>query len=832
MNALPYVALCKSIPSVSALTEAIVRAATSAGPILLAVATLGFTAPSLWAQATLTGQVQDESGMPISMANVQLLAAADSALVQGTTADSSGTFRLGNVDAGRYKLHVSLIGYQDHLSAAFTVREAGQQSVEPVTLATRTIEMEGLTVDARRSLYEQRGDRLIINVGTSITLSGATALDVLKRSPGVVVNEQSSTISMLGKDGVRVLINGKRSYLPAQALTAYLSGVSAANIERVELITAPPAEFDAEGNAGFINLVLKQRPDDGLTGSLTASGGYGRGEVTTASGDVSYQRGAVSLLGSYSFLWNGQLQRSSNLRRITVPAPATETSMFSRRDRVQRNHNLRVSLDYQAGERTTIGAVVAGYDNRWSMDALSHMTTAIDRAPATRVRSDNDEVNHWQHLMGNVNMRRRLGGGRTVSIDLDHLRYNNENPTEYHNTSTDVASGQATDEVLSSGKTTPLHITVAKVDYRGADDATWTINAGVKGAFSQFTNDPTFSGLVSAAWLGDTVLGGKTDLREDVLAAYGSIRYQLSDGASANVGLRYELTDSHLGSKEAPNLVDRRFGSLFPSVTYTHELSNEVKANASYTRRITRPSFNDMAPYLYFFDPSTLLTGNAAIQPALINTLKMDLTARSVLASVQYAWEDSSIAQFQSRVIPDENVQLILPANQRGTKTVTALLAAPLSMANWWTTQNNATLIWQEIDGFRFGEPFAARHTSVRLNTTHTVSLPRSFTVEGTGFYQGPMLFGTMRFERMWDINVALQHTLPGRSGQLTLAVDNVFETSNWAGEQGSPRDPIHIRWTLELQHRTVKLTYTRRFGDGSSSRRATASEEESARVQ
>lgn len=192
------------------------------------------------AQIAVTGRVLDGEGAPVALANVQLLVQADSSFAAGTMADEEGRYRLDPVAPGDYLLYVSLLGYEDYLSGGVTLTGSGEERLPPVTLHEGTLEMQEVTVAARRALYEQQGDRLIVNVGTSVTLAGATALQVIERSPGVVVNRLSNTLSLLGKDGVRLMINGKLSHIPAGNLVQYLSGLSADTIERIEFITSPP----------------------------------------------------------------------------------------------------------------------------------------------------------------------------------------------------------------------------------------------------------------------------------------------------------------------------------------------------------------------------------------------------------------------------------------------------------------------------------------------------------------------------------------------------------------------------------------------------------------
>ncbi|MEM8558103.1 MAG: TonB-dependent receptor, partial [Bacteroidota bacterium] len=674
--------------------------------ILLALV-LG-SAPGSWAQGSVRGLIAAPDGEPLGFANVQLLVAADSSLVHGAVSTDDGTFSMASVSGGEFFLFVSLIGYEDLVTAPFPLSDGQTYDAGTLALTPGTFQIDEVAVEARRTLYEQRGDRMVVNVGQSVTLKGATALDVVARSPGVVVNEQSNTISMLGKDGVQVLLDGKLSYIPADGLVAFLDGLNADTIEQIELITTPPAEFDAEGNAGFINLVLKEQLSDGLSGSTTLTGGYGRGAVASASADARLRQGPLTVFGNVAFQWQGQDQSINTYLETQNGGAFLVTPTETDRDPVRRNVNGRLGLDYALSDRTTVGGLIAGYDNRWSMDAINQSAVSINGTPTTAIVSANEEINHWQHLMGNVNVRHTLASGLRTSLDLDALRFDNDNPTTYLNATTDVPNDLTTEETLESGKTTPLRIYVAKVDVSAPEEASLSWNAGVKGGFSRFTNTPVFPDNVDTDWVGDVGVGEESSLREDVLAAYGSVNLQLTEKTSAEIGLRYEHTTSNLESADGTQLIDRSYGDVFPSVYLSHQLREEMTVSASYARRITRPTFNDMAPFIYFLSPTTFFTGSTALQPAISDAIKADVTVGSIFASVEYTWVTDPIARFQTRVIPEANVQVSFPTNFDRQRTATALLAAPVELLSWWTTQNTATVTWLSIEGDRDAGAFEA----------------------------------------------------------------------------------------------------------------------------
>lgn len=808
---------------------------------LLSLLSIAFTLPAI-GQSTLVGRVQDESELPVPGANVLLLSAADSSLVQGAVTTDDGRFVLEPVAAGTYRLRVSFVGFTEHLSAPFVLSGEARRDMGTISLRPGDILLDGVLVEARRSLFEQRSDRLIVNVGSSVTLAGTGALDILKRSPGVVVSEQSGTISLIGKRGVQVMVNGRLTNVPPDALVQYLSGLSSDAIDRIELITAPPASMDAEGDAGFINIVLKQSPEEGAHGTASVSGGYGEGEVGSASTNVSVRSGAVRAFANYSFSWNDRNTTLTNFRRVDDGRGVLTTRSFSNRDPLQRNHNARLGLDVDLSDRTAVGAVVAGYDNRWTMDASTTQRILRDGAQTGRTIIENGEVNHWQHLMGNVHVTHHLAPGGTLSADADYLYYRNDNPNDYTTLSRDGGRDTGAPEDAATRKTTPFRIGAVKADYNRLLSSSWTLGTGVKASFARFTNDVKHERLLPDVPLGGASPTEDSQLSEDVFAAYLESDVQITPSISVKAGLRFEHAVSalQLGEDGGPesSTIDRRASQLFPSVVYTHELAERQQVAASYTRRITRPSFNDMAPFVFFVDPSTFFTGNPALQPALSNTLKLDYTHGTLFTSLQYARETSTIARFQNALIPESNLQRIAPVNYDRRDAVTALVSKPVRLISWWTSENSVLLGWQKVMAGSSRDaagpnPQERVQRSIRISATQSVSLPRGFGVEASGFYQSADLFGLVRFEPTWALNLGVERTLPDGWGRLTLSVDDVFDSDERTGVTRLPGDGTYAERTVDFSPRTLRLTYSLQFGRGKADRAPeTASEEERRRVQ
>ena len=519
---------------------------------------------SSFSQGIIKGQLLDENNEPLSFANVLLLEAKDTTLIKGILTDEAGLFTISNVQASNYLISFSMIGYREtyqNIEVKNEVLDLGSNQMES-TIA----QLEAVEVKAKRPLFEQQIDRMVVNVQHSITSAGGTALEILEKSPGVIINRQSNTINMAGKDGVVVMINGKISRMPANALIQMLQGMPAGNIDKIELIATPPASFDAEGDAGYINIVLKRNADDGINGSFTLVGGYGKGEKYGGNGNINYRAGKLSLFADYGFMFDRTPQIFKNFRSVEVDNVTLATNTVSSRKSTQRDHNYRLGFDYNLTEKTILGGLVAGYDNRWEMDAFNNIEISSNGTLDTLLGIDNDEINHWQHWMGNLNLQHNFEGNATLNLDADYLYYYDNNPTWYVNEYQSGAGEFLYEERVEVGKKTPIHVFVGKADFTKDWGEKFKLSAGFKGTGSRFDNDVSVANLRNDVWVFDPELTQKYQLEESIGAAYSSLNIKLSDKSTMSVGLRYEYTDSYLSSEQQEGIVDREYGNFFPSL--------------------------------------------------------------------------------------------------------------------------------------------------------------------------------------------------------------------------------------------------------------------------
>jgi len=789
-------------------------------------------------QKSIGGKVLNAKGEPLSFANVLLLKAGDSVLVQGTITEENGRFLLENIPTGRYLISTSMIGFKSTATAEFDFDGSSKLKLPPISLF-EGVELDEVTVTSKKNLYVQKIDRMVINVSSSILSEGSSALEILERSPGVLIDRQNSSISLVGKSGVVVMINGKQSYMPASSLVSLLEGMNAGNIETIELITTPPANFDAEGNAGFINIVLKEQTDVGLNGSYSLSFGVGNGTNTSDNINFNYRKNKINLFGNYSFLRDAQGQLFEFDRRF-LDSEGIPVDIFttSDRDPVQRNHTLRTGIDYQVSDKMVMGLLLWANDNKWTMDATNQSRETENDMPSALVELLLTERNQLQHFGSNLNLKHDFRKGEYISLDLDYLKYRLENPTVYTNSFFNSNNNFLREELTESDKTTPIDITVGKIDYSNRMSDKVKLDAGIKGAFSNFDNDVKVGTFQAQDFVEDPSLTDISNLKERILATYGSIDYNISDKTNLQLGLRYEHTDSELVSEKQGKVVDRTFGELFPTAYISHKVNDTLNLNFSYSRRITRPTFNDMAPFVIFVDPTTFFAGNPAVQPAISNAVKFDINYRSLLFSAQYSVEDGTISRFQSR-FDETNERLIFGAsNLDKTKVFSSTFGLPVTLTNWWKMQNNFTYLNTKFRNTVDGSLFNFEQNTLNINHTQSFTISENISSEININYNSPSIIsftGTAVLEAYYGINLGIQKKFGERGGTLSFKINDMLDSMKYTLTTDIPEQNLNTVNTFDFFNRTFLLTYSNRFGNRklkSARERGTGSEEEKQRVQ
>ena len=762
-------------------------------------------------QSSIRGYVIDSLGNPLYNASVVLLRAADSTLVKGRMTSKDGRYEFNKISSGSYLVLGTFVGFRQVYSSVLHLSSTDVDA-PAIKLAEKNEHLSQVTVRARKPLVEQTIDRMVINVAGNITSSGSTALDVLERSPGVAVDRQNNSLAINGKDGVVVMMNGKINHMPIASLVQMLAAMPADNIEKIELITTPPASLDAEGNAGYINLVMKQNTQYGTNGSYSLTGGYSKGEIIEGSMNFNHRKGKVNIYGDVAYTRTHINQTFSFYHTVKNEGKTLDNTSSSERRGLEGYLDGKIGLDYELNKKTIIGGLVTIYMHRWFMNADNLSYNYTDKALDSTVDLKLHEWHPTTSIDMNVNVQHTYRDGEKISLNLDYMHYRDENPSTYNNLYYDNGGSFLYNQQLMSNKSTPIGLGVVALDYTKNLSKKVALEAGLKTTVSHFTNDVVIEELVGSSWQTYKGLSAIYDLDENISAGYSSVNWNLNTNTSMKFGLRYEYTNTKLGTVKDPDIVDRHYGRLFPSYFVSHKIDDFNSLNFSYSRRVTRPTFWNLAPFLIFMDPNTFFSGNPNLLPSITDNVNLGYTFRRKLMSVSYSYEADPITNFSPKIDPATNTETLAADNQDSRKTLSASLSLPVEITPWWSLQANLSGEFQTLNAIYNGEKVAIKTNTFFINATQSFRLPKDFTFSLSGFYRSAGLFGIYKMNAFGSLDAGVQKKL-GSKSNFRFNVGNMLNSLKFVPSVNLPEKNLVSGGELIFRRTQFRLTYTHSFG-------------------
>jgi outer membrane receptor protein involved in Fe transport len=663
---------------------------------------------SSWAQSTfsVTGNVLDEKSEALPFANVLLVAASDSSLVKAVASEMDGKFTIEINIANHYLLKVSSVGYESFYSPKFQLnKETPILKLQPLKLTQANNALAEVTVVAKKPFIEQQIDRTVLNVENSIVASGNTALEVLEKAPGVVVDRQNNALKLKNKNGVLVQIDGRMSYLSQEALMQMLGNMNSEEITSIEIITNPSSKYDASGNSGIINIKLKKNKAFGTNGTLALSGG----DVWLPNSIDDLYRGSANLTLNHrnkkvNVFGTGNLSRNSFYNDNTLMRSTNYEGLKSDFDQSSRRFgkgvysSARMGADFFATDKTTYGIMLDA--NNWNGQMVSNGLTKIMefeenslKTASSLVPTSHRDLNDWNYT-GNFNIKHNFNEkGKEMTIDADYSGFKNyafqSFDTRFYDQNNTPTS------TLSQRNTTPsdINIYAAKVDFIIPTETKVKIELGAKTSFVKTDNDFLFEVENDNKWSTDP---GKTNhfrYKEFVNAAYFNISKQWNK-IGLQAGLRAEQTKSEGNSLTLYKVVPRSYLSLFPTAFLNQKINNKNALRYSYSRRTGRPNYQQLNPFLFFLDPYTFEKGNTYLKPQFTDNVELTYTYHDAISlALGYAYTSDNMFQ----VIEQDDATRVTyqtTTNLEKVKNYSANLSFPVVIAKWWNMHTNINLYY------------------------------------------------------------------------------------------------------------------------------------------
>lgn len=801
-----------------------------------------FCMPMLvWSQQvfTVSGRLIDTQREGLPFASVKVLQVLDSTLVRGDVTQVDGTYRIGLPSAGKYRLSYSMVGFQSETSAPFEITSA-QPTLQLPDVQLRMEEklLQGVTVRAQKPFIEQTIDKTILNVEDSPLAGGSTALEVLERAPGVVIDHQNDRIQLKNKSGVMIMIDGKRSFMSEADLTLYLRNMPSDQIATIEILTNPSAKYEASGNAGIIHIRLKKNKQIGTNGTFTAS--LGDAFIPNSTSDL-YRGNSQLMLNHRKEKWNvygtAGVNRSTwyndntLLRRVNFENQTTVFNQYAQRNGAGQGTTLRTGADYFLSPKTTLGVLYDG--NFWGGGMKGNNETDISQSNQLGGLTQLSDISmSRQSQSGNFNVRHLYNEkGKEVTFDIDYSHFRNRNEQNFE---TDFFGFTAQPTLIQRNITpTDIGILAAKMDWVLPihDKLKW--ETGLKSSWVQTDNNFRFEQQLDQVWRNDPTKTNHFQYEEWVNAGYVNFSYE-GKKIGIQTGLRAEHTQSNGYSITLDQRLKRAYLSLFPSVFIQHKVSDQHALRYSYSRRIDRPNYSQLNPFIIYLDPFTYEEGNPNLQPQFSDNLDMTYVYKDKLnIGIGY----SRTYDFMAQITEQDDATQVTRAIQRNLglfENVSVNVSLPTQVIKGWMMQNQGNLFYNKFsDDNLLGGRLSNAQWAYSLNSSHTITLPKRWSGEVTFWYNSPSIYGIFRNTKpQYALNAGVQRTFWDKKARVKFNITDVFLTSFWVGKVNYQNMDFVIsnRWTS----RRATLSFTYQLGNQQvkgARRRGTAVDAERQRI-
>lgn len=782
--------------------------------------------------AEVSGQVKDAGGQALPFATALLYSYPDSSFVKAGYSDESGVFRLFPLPAGRYYLRLTFSGLSPHESAAFSLSAGQKHEFAPIQLQEVDATLADVQITAHKPMITIKPDMTVFNVANSPIAIGSDAFELLRKAPGVVV-DNNDNIRLLGKSGVRIYINGKPSPLSSEDLAALLKSMSSNDIDAIEIITNPSAKYDAEGNAGVINIRLKK--DQRLGANATINAGYAVGIYSRYNGGIStnYRNKHVNAFGTYNLMtgagWESiKIDRTQNGLRIVQNSETVRSG---------RHHNIRGGADFNLDKRHTLGLLASVYTGKGARSTRSQSRIADLASDQTEsyLLSNTEDDRSNQNLNFNLNYRFEGENGKTWNMDADYGRFSFDNTVWQPNTY--LAPNRSTTLLERNFRLvtpTAIDIYTVKADHErpllgGA------FGAGAKFSWVTTDNDFNFYDVQGGEDLLNDNRSNQFVYRENINAAY--FTYQRSvKKLTFSGGLRAEQTNS-LGqliaaTPTANDEVKRNYLSLFPSggISYAASLKHNYRLN--YSRRIDRPRYDNLNPFETQLDELTYRRGNPFLQPQFTHSIELSHTFKQRLTStLSYSYTDGLITDILDTTEARRTFQTTVNLAQQ--QVLSLNVAAPFSITPKWSTYTTATGIYlRNYSNFGPGKEIDLQNVTWNVYHQSTFLLPKSFSLQLSGSYNAPALWmANLLSGDIWGVNAGLTWQFAEGRGSLQASVNDIFWGMRWEGRQEFGDLTFLANGANETREFKLNLRWQIGNGQVKSRKRKTGLEDEKGRI-
>jgi len=774
----------------------------------------------------ITGTVTDLQNKPLAGATILLLHANDSTNIKSTASGEDGKFIFKRLAAGRYIIQITGVGFKKFTSSILTVDHEHADLVLPaiaIEQANRKV-LKEVIVAAKKPQIEHRMDRTIVNVDAILTAAGSNALEVLSKSPGVFVNMDGS-INLNGKSGVLVLIDDKPTYLSAQDLAAYLRSLPAGVLEKIELISNPPARYDASGSA-VINLQLKKNRAPGCNGNVSI--GYNQG-IYGRSNDalnINYRNKKINLFSNISYARDAGGNEDGNRRYYYNTAGTDSSATFINRTYAYASNgwNLRAGLDYYVSAKTTLGILLTGGirprtdQQHYTSDQLN----ANQKPDSTAMGATNGSY-QWYSGGVNLNMQHRIKEkGELITADLDYVAIH-ANGSQLTSSTVYQPNGN-----ISSANDILYHLPAdiniwsAKTDYTLPLKGKANIEAGYKSSYvvTNYRND--WYNEAGNEFMPDYSKSDHFVYTENINAAYVSGSKEWKRWGIKG-GLRMENTNMYGYQPANIVIVDssfrRNYTHLFPSVHFfwKADSASHHTFSISYSNRIRRPNYQQLNPFVFYNDRYSYNAGNPSLKPQYMYAVELNYDYKGILGIEMAYFHATDL--IQSLIQPSQDIFITRPQNFGTFHSFNFLSFLSADVVKGWHVNAKLIVFHLVNTGIANNQTIHNHINSGELEFSNQFRLSKSWSAELDGSFGTSQLSGQTKTGSFWHLEAGVQKKILKDRIILGINANDIFHTIIRRDNTTVAKQMVAWR-TVKSDTQRIGISLSYRFGKDTNNRK------------
>jgi iron complex outermembrane recepter protein len=799
----------------------------------------------------ILGTIQDADGKPLPAVSVSLLLTKDSSLAKTAVTNKEGIYEFEQIAEGNYFISTTFVGYEKGYTPSFAVTQSAVAQVAALQMIVVAKGMSEVVITAKKPFIETKIDKTVVNVDASPTSAGATALEILEKSPGISVDNDGN-ISLRGKAGVVIMLDGKLSYLSAADLANLLKNMPASALDQIEIMTNPSSKYDAAGNSGVINIKTKKGKTNGFNGSFMVgitSSIYRPANTTyfipksQNSFNFNWRKNKINLFGNYNpnvFKGRNTLtfeNRFLDDNKNITGYNNTETNFKFRNN----NHTLKLGLDWFANKKNSFGIVVSGFEfsghpTPTTIGNLSDENRILENRLVSNTKNDikfkNGTLNlNWKHVFDSA--------GRELTADFDYVVYNSVSDmvltTDYYNGQLQLTGKSSLRGHLPSD----IDIYTFKTDYTHPVKG-GRIEAGLKFSYVKNDNEVNYENLVNDKWVADLIRSNHFIYDENINAAYVNFNKEIKKW-SFQAGLRVENTianGNQLGNQlVAQTKFKRDTTNLFPTAFVSYKLNDNNNFTVSYGRRINRPNYQDLNPFTYFLDSLSYRQGNIYLKPQYSHNIELSHAFKGkYITTLSYNTTDNVISQINKvdPNNPDSKIRFLTIDNVAKFRNLGIAVTTPVTVNKWWSTNIFTNVFYTKYKGVFDTVNIDLSFTSFMINVTNSFTFGKGFSGEISGFYRHKGVNNLTTMQAVYQVALAVQQQVMKGKGTLRLNIRDPFAWQQFGGDSKYGR--IDGSFLSRPDVRQVTASFTYRFGktgqqNQAPRRRNSASQDEQNRV-